>query len=172
MSDAKDYCEKSYKRLVGLKAGLYDVMTKTESVSDSVHSDAAKKLRSLVADIEAGLSELNNQCPSDWSPNKKELEVLLTDINNLGKTAGVEILSFTRTSEVIHDFYAEVPIKITLDGEYHDVGKFFELMARLPRIVNMGALSISIADDTMSGTRLSISGVATAFRFVGSGAGV
>ena len=70
MSDAKDYCEKSYKQLVGLKAGLYDVMTKTESVSDSVHSDAAKKLRALVADIEAGLNELNNQCPSDWSPNR------------------------------------------------------------------------------------------------------
>ncbi len=95
MSDAKDYCEKTYKRLVGLKAGLYDVMTKTESVSDSVHSDAAKKLRSLVADIEAGLSELNNQCPSDWSPNKKELDDNIARLSEtlaeMGDHVGVSI---------------------------------------------------------------------------------
>ncbi len=74
MSDVKDYCEKTYKRLVGLKAGLYDVMTKAESVSDAVHSEAVGKLQSLVDGIEAGLDELTNQCPSDWSPNKKELD--------------------------------------------------------------------------------------------------
>lgn len=74
MSDAKDYCEKTYKRLVGLKAGLYDIMTKAESVADSVHSEAAKNIQSLVSSIEAGLEELNNQCPSDWSPSKKSLD--------------------------------------------------------------------------------------------------
>ena len=78
-------------------------------------------------------------------PNKKELEVLLTDISNLGKKAGVEIRSFERYEEVIHDFHAEVPIDIRLDGEYHNIGKFFELMANLKRIVNMGVLTIAIS---------------------------
>lgn len=83
MSDVKDYCEKTYKRLVGLKAGLYDVMTKAETVSDSVHSEAVGKLKSLVEGIEAGLDELTNQCPSDWSPNKKELD---DNMDQLAKT--------------------------------------------------------------------------------------
>ncbi len=104
-------------------------------------------------------------------PNKKELEVLLTDINNLGKTAGVEILSFTRNSEVTHDFYAEVPIKISLEGAYHDLGEFFALLAGLPRIVNMSGLAISVSSETLAGTRLSVTGTATVFRFVGSSAG-
>jgi type IV pilus assembly protein PilO len=103
-------------------------------------------------------------------PNKKQLEVLLTDISNLGKKAGVEIRSFKRNEESIHDFYADVPIDLVLEGEYHQIGKFFELMAALPRIVNIGALSVKVARDQLEGTRLTVSGTATAFRFLGDGA--
>jgi len=30
--------------------------------------------------IEAGLSELHNQCPSDWSPNKKAMDNTMTEL--------------------------------------------------------------------------------------------
>jgi type IV pilus assembly protein PilO len=104
-------------------------------------------------------------------PNEKQLEVLLTDISNLGKTAGVEIRSFQRQQEIFHDFYAEVPIAIQIDGEYHDIGKFFELLSQLKRIVNMGSLKIGIESESVDGTRLRVTGTATTFRFVGAGAG-
>ena len=103
-------------------------------------------------------------------PNEKQLEVLLTDISNLGKTAGVEIRSFQRQQEIFHDFYAEVPISIQLEGEYHDIGKFFELLSKLKRIVTMGSLKISVGKESLESTRLKVSGVATTFRFIGSGA--
>ena len=104
-------------------------------------------------------------------PNQKQLEVLLTDISNLGKTAGVEILSFQRQEEIAHDFYAEVPIAIQLNGEYHDIGKFFELLTQLKRIVNMGSLKIGVTTESIESTRLKVTGVATTFRFIGAGAG-
>ncbi len=104
-------------------------------------------------------------------PNKKQLEVLLTDISNLGKTAGVEIRSFQREQEIFHDFYAEVPIAIQLDGEYHDIGKFFELLSKLKRIVNMGSLKISVRSESLEATRLKVTGTATTFRFIGAAAG-
>ena len=104
-------------------------------------------------------------------PNEKQLEVLLTDISNLGKTAGVEIRSFQRQQEIFHDFYAEVPIAIQIDGEYHDIGKFFELLSQLKRIVNMGSLKIGVESESLDSTRLKVTGTATTFRFVGAGAG-
>jgi type IV pilus assembly protein PilO len=104
-------------------------------------------------------------------PNEKQLEVLLTDISNLGKTAGVEITSFQRKEEVFHDFYAEVPIAIQIDGEYHEIGKFFELLSQLKRIVNMGSLKIVVAKESLESTRLRVTGVATTFRFIGAGSG-
>jgi len=115
-----------------------------------------------IADLEIKLKTALRQLP-----NEKELEVLLTDISNLGKTAGVEIKSFKRSEEVVHDFYAEVPIQIELEGEFHDIAHFFDLMSKLPRIVNMGALSIAVADENEEGTVLSVKGTATTFRFVG-----
>ena len=95
-----------------------------------------------ITELEARLTQALRQLP-----NKKELEVLLTDLSNLGKNAGVEIKSFRRNDERIHDFYAEVPIAIELEGEYHDIARFFDLMARLPRIVNMGTISVGIAHE-------------------------
>jgi type IV pilus assembly protein PilO len=99
-------------------------------------------------------------------PNKKELEVLLTDVSNLGKTVGIEIKSFRRQDEVLHDFYAEVPISIELEGRFHDLARFFALVAKLPRIVNMGSLSIGVAGENEVATRLRVSGTATTFRFI------
>ena len=104
---------------------------------------------SEIADLEIKLKTALRQLP-----NKKELEVLLTDISNLGKTAGVEIKSFKRNDEVVHDFYAEVPIQIELEGEFHDIAQFFDLMSKLPRIVNMGALTIKVASENEEATVL------------------
>jgi type IV pilus assembly protein PilO len=115
-----------------------------------------------ITDLEIQLSSALRQLPND-----KQLEVLLTDISNLGKTAGVEIKSFKRQEEVVHDFYAEVPIAIDLEGDFHEIAHFFDLLSKLPRIVNMGSLSIAVAADSAEETRLRVSGTATTFRFVG-----
>jgi len=115
-----------------------------------------------IADLEVKLKTALRQLP-----NEKQLEVLLTDISNLGKTAGIEIKSFKRNGEVLHDFYAEVPIEISLEGEFHDVAEFFDMMSKLPRIVNMGSLAIGVVRESESETVLSVKGTATTFRFVG-----
>jgi len=115
-----------------------------------------------ITELEAKLSKALRQLP-----NEKQLEVLLTDISNLAKNSGVEVKSFKRNSEVVHDFYAEVPISLALEGGYHDIAQFFDMMSRLPRIVNMGALNVSVADESAESTRLKVTGTATTFRFVG-----
>ena len=74
MKDVMSYCDETYKRLVGIKAGLYDVITAAEKVSDPTHAKSAKQLQSQVESIEKGLEELKNQCPPDWSPNKNSLD--------------------------------------------------------------------------------------------------
>jgi type IV pilus assembly protein PilO len=116
-----------------------------------------------IGDLEVKLADALRQLP-----NEKQLEVLLADISNLGKTAGVEIKSFKRESERVHDFYAEVPISIKLEGTYHEVARFFDSISRLPRIVNMGAIHMKVASDSSVETRLGVSGTATTFRFVGN----
>jgi len=99
-------------------------------------------------------------------PNEKQMEVLLTDISNLGKTVGVEIKSFKRQPEELHDFYAEVPLAIQLEGSFHDVARFFDRMAKLSRIVNMGELKMELGAEDAEGTLVNVSGTAITFRFL------
>jgi type IV pilus assembly protein PilO len=132
------------------------------------------EVRSIAANISAFETEIEDleiqlKMALRQLPNTKELEVLLTDISNLGKTAGVEIRSFKRGKEVSHDFYAEVPIDLELTGEFHDIAQFFDLVSKLPRIVNMGSLKISVASEDEDSTVLSVKGTATTFRFMGKG---
>jgi len=132
------------------------------------------EVRSIAANIEEfeaeiAALELKLQQVLRQLPNEREIEVVLTDISNLGKTAGIEIKEFTRKPEIVHGFYAEVPIDLTLVGQYHDVARFFDMLAGLPRIVNMGSINVKVARDSLDATVLKVTGTATTFRFVGNG---
>ncbi len=132
------------------------------------------EVRSIAANIgefeqEIANLELKLQKVLRQLPNEREIEVLLTDISSLGKTAGIEIKEFRRREEVVHGFYAEVPIELSLQGRYHDIARFFDMLAGLPRIVNMGAIDVKVEKDTMDATVLKVAGTATTFRFVGKG---
>lgn len=154
-----------------------------EGKSEQVQSLRARELelqrkltevRSVAANIgafEQEITELEGELAVALRqlPNEKQIEVLLTDISNLAKTAGVEIKAFKRENERVHDFYAEVPIALELEGTYHDIGRFFDMVSKLPRIVNMGSIAMTVASESESETRLKVTGTATTFRFVGNG---
>ena len=99
-------------------------------------------------------------------PDSKELPVLLTDVTSLGKNAGLEFKVFRPQPEVRRDFYAEVPIGIEFTGGFHDVATFFDRVAKLPRIVNVAELDMTIGEESAETTLLKVKGRATTFRFL------
>ena len=70
-------------------------------------------------------------------PGQTEVPSLLVDISQAGLAAGLEEKLFQPQAEVRRDFYAELPIKIRLVGGYHEIGRFVEAVAALPRIVTI-----------------------------------
>ena len=153
------YYQAESERLGTLRAQELELQRKLSEVRSIAANIAA--FEAEITQLEAQLAVALRQLP-----NEKQLEVLLADISNLGKTAGVEIKSFKRENEQVHDFYAEVPISVKIEGNYHEIAKFFDSIARLPRIVNMGALEMKVASATSAETRLVVTGTATTFRFV------
>jgi type IV pilus assembly protein PilO len=153
------YYQAEHEKLLTMRAQELELQRKLSEVRSIAANIGA--FEAEITQLEAQLTVALRQLP-----NEKQLEVLLADISNLGKTAGIEIKSFKREGEVMHDFYAEVPISVQLEGSYHDIAKFFDSISRLPRIVNMGALDLKVASATANETRLSVSGTATTFRFV------
>jgi type IV pilus assembly protein PilO len=99
-------------------------------------------------------------------PDSKELPVLLTDVTSLGKNAGLEFKAFRPGDEVRRDFYAEVPIGIEFTGGFHEIATFFDRVAKLPRIVNVAELDMTIGKESAEATVLTVKGRATTFRFL------
>jgi predicted nuclease with TOPRIM domain len=75
--DVKDYCKGMETEMTAWKAKLYDVMRKV----DVLGSAEKEKILPNVEDLHMFLEEmtdriekLKTECPSDWSPDKKEIE--------------------------------------------------------------------------------------------------
>lgn len=119
------------------------------------------EIAELERDLDLALKQL---------PNRKQFEDLLQDISTAGKKVGVTIKSIDRDDEIPRDFYAEVPFDIEIEGAYHDLARFFEMVASLPRIVNVGALEIKVAKETPTVTNLKVLGTAKTYRFLSDGA--
>jgi type IV pilus assembly protein PilO len=88
-------------------------------------------------DIERSFGALLRQLPG-----KTEVPNLLVDISQTGLSAGLEEKLFQPQLEQKRDFYAELPIKISLTGSYHQFGEFVSGIAALPRIVTLHDIAI------------------------------
>ena len=88
-------------------------------------------------DIERSFGALLRQLPG-----KTEVPNLLVDISQSGLSAGLEEKLFQPQPEQKKDFYAELPIKISLTGSYHQFGEFVSGIAALPRIVTLHDIEI------------------------------
>jgi len=91
-------------------------------------------------DIERSFGALLRQLPG-----KTEVPNLLVDISQTGLSAGLQEKLFQPQAEQKKDFYAELPIKISLTGSYHQFGEFVSGIAALPRIVTLHDIEIKSA---------------------------
>ena len=76
-------------------------------------------------------------------PKDKEIPKLLKDISSLGRSAGLDFLTFKPLGDVPRDFYAEIPVIINVRGPYHNMGFFFDQVSKLERIVTVSNVKMS-----------------------------
>lgn len=70
-------------------------------------------------------------------PEKQEIPSLLANVTKSGRDSGLEFILFQPMPMQKRDFYSEIPVSITVRGDYHNVAIFFDKVSRLSRIVNM-----------------------------------
>ncbi len=76
-------------------------------------------------------------------PQSKEIPTLLRDISQAGIEGGLQFDMFRPAGEEKKEFYAEVPVEISIRGPYHNIGMFLDKVAHLPRIVSVSNLILS-----------------------------
>ncbi|MFT4997104.1 MAG: type IV pilus assembly protein PilO [Flavobacteriales bacterium] len=103
------------------------------SYTNKAHEAAnLEAYRQQMVDIEENFGTLLSQLPSDT-----EVPGLLDDISNAGVSNGLQFNKIGLLPENKKEFYIELPIAISVEGTYHDIGAFVSSVAALPRIVTL-----------------------------------
>lgn len=92
-------------------------------------------------------------------PGRTEVDSLVVDISQTALASGLQQELFKPEGEQPRDFYAELPIKMRLTGNYHEFGAFASGVAALPRIVTLHDIAIVPKTAAGRGRQQTIPGV-------------
>ena len=75
--DVLDYCKGLETEMTSWKAKLYDVMRKVDKLGSAEKEKVLPNIEDLhmyLEEMSDRIEKLKTECPSDWSPVKKEIE--------------------------------------------------------------------------------------------------
>jgi type IV pilus assembly protein PilO len=101
-------------------------------------------------------------------PTDAEIPAFLQALHAQGELSGLNILTFEQQQEQRLNFYAKIPVKMSISGTYHQINKFFYAVGQLKRIVNVQDVSFETPTATEQGVLLKATFTASTYRFLES----
>ena len=102
-------------------------------------------------------------------PVESELANLLSDINDIGVSNGLEFQRIEWAPRIEHKLYYELPIQLKLTGTYEQIGAFSADVAQLSRIVTLNDFKLDVIKQNANDVILSLSVSARTYRFKSMG---
>jgi len=154
------YYGQASKKVSALEIKLAEMSSKIKE--QEVIARNLPSFRVEVARLEEQLKLLLDQLP-----NSAELPSLLNNLSELAREARLDIVKFVPRPEVKKDFYAEIPVSISVVGDYRNYILFADKVSHLPRIVNLSDIMFS-QPKRGAGGQMNVGVVcsATTFRFL------
>ncbi|MEQ8273397.1 MAG: type 4a pilus biogenesis protein PilO [Deltaproteobacteria bacterium] len=104
-------------------------------------------------------------------PNDAEIPELLQKIAALVEQSDCEMSEFQPQGEQVQGFYARIPVKMNITGNYHSIAVFFDKVSKLARIVNIQDIKLQKPKLENKKVVLGANFTATTFKFVEKKAG-
>ena len=122
---------------------ITSIVTQSEQLQEEIrkaekNERKLKKLEEEKASNEAILEDLKGILPE-----KQEVSQILRKIQAIASNARLKTMTFNFSNETRRDIYLELPIAISLEGNYHNLGLFFDQVARLKKIFTVDGLRIA-----------------------------
>jgi type IV pilus assembly protein PilO len=154
--------------VLAIGAGAYYFLFAPLSVEitrlEAERADLQVKLaqsRALVADLarfRRELTELRRRLTvlQEKLPTERETPPLYRSVHEAALQAGLAVSLFQPRDPRAREYYSELPIAVSAEGGYHDLGQFLQRVARLPRVVNVGELRATSLTRSKSSMRAEI----------------
>jgi type IV pilus assembly protein PilO len=167
--------------LAGL--GYYLVISSklTERVSLRQQNDSLKmdvqKAQADEANVRPFRAQAENlrrrlEAAKERLPSEKEMPRLYRQLTDLALQSGLQVSLFAPKAPEDREDVAEVPVNMTAEGSYHQVGTFFARVSRLPRIVDLGDFRMIGIERPTGSTRAELTLATFMFRAEGATASV
>ena len=121
---------------------MVSIETKIEELEREIEKGRAAKadLPRLEEDIRGYELELDRL--RKILPTKRETDSLIKRLKQLTERGRFRLMRFTPGKFEDKEFYQEWPIRVELDGTYHELGLFFDRLSRFSRIINVTELDV------------------------------
>ena len=97
-----------------------------------------QRFRRELADLQAKLDMLKAKLPTE-----RETPGLYRAVSEAAQSSGLGVSLFQPRDPKPKDYVSEIPITITAEGGYHQLGQFFERVAGLERGVKVGEMKLT-----------------------------
>lgn len=101
-------------------------------------------------------------------PTEREIPPLYRSMYDAAFSTGLAVALFQLRDVRVQDYYTEIPIAVTAEGTYHQLGAFLERVAGFPRVVTVGAFKMTAVERPAVSLRVEMTLVTYVYRPVGA----
>jgi len=155
ISDQFDNFEKEGKKMRDLEREVIEA----QAIANNLNQYRKDK-ELLEQQLQKALTEL---------PEEADLEGLIKSLNELGQKAGLTINSIEPGGEKGgggDGLYNQIPLAMTITGNFHEIAVFFDSIRQLKRIINVSGIKMVNPRIKNEKVLVDASYTATAYRFV------
>jgi type IV pilus assembly protein PilO len=110
------------------------------------------RARATVADLprfEAEYEQLHDRwaMAAELLPADRQLPALLRRITLSAQQTGVQFVSFRPSPNRVEEYLTEVPLEVSVNGGYHQVGSFLAELANMRRIITVANVQLKTNTD-------------------------
>lgn len=132
-------------------------------------SDAAIK---EVEQIRTAVAELSEQFKmvSQAMPSEIQMSDMIRAVDTTSRASGVSVKTKEPKPIVNHGYYEEIPLRITMEGNFSEITMFLYYMASQERIMKVNRFMMqvpNVADKNISPGRLFFDGQVVSFKYIG-----
>lgn len=121
------------------------------------------KFRREVAELEARLAALKDRLPSE-----REMPGLYRMLSDAAASAGIGVSLFQPRATATHEVYTEIPITLTGEAGYHQLGEFLAKVAKMPRVVTVNEIKMTSGSRPRNPVRAELMLATYMYRPIGS----
>ncbi len=115
-----------------------DLSAKNDDMRLKVTNARADEARLRPFRVQVAALRKRLEAAKERLPSEREIPTLYRQLSDLAFESGLGVALFQPKAQEEREVVAEVPIQVTAEAGYHQLGQFFDRVGRMPRIVALG----------------------------------